>query len=128
MARRPGRTGLSENQVAEALAIDDSFTVASLDAAGGAEGEDSCRPAETIGSRDPRFDLVVDCLSLRPLPAGLDPRERTVLHLRFGLDMTRSQMGDRIGCSQVHVSRILAHIFRTLRAGLLADPTGSAAV
>jgi RNA polymerase sigma-B factor len=45
----------------------------------------------------------------------LDDRERLVLHLRFAEDMTQSQIADRIGHSQMHVSRILRRALARIR-------------
>ena len=46
----------------------------------------------------------------------LDERERLVLQLRFVEDMTQSQIADKIGHSQMHVSRILRRTLERIRA------------
>lgn len=45
----------------------------------------------------------------------LDDRERLILRLRFVDDMTQSQIADRIGHSQMHVSRILRRTLERIR-------------
>jgi RNA polymerase sigma-B factor len=64
---------------------------------------------------------VDDLVSLKPLIAGLDERDRTILSLRFGAELTQTEIADRIGVSQMHVCRILKRILSTLRDGLLAE-------
>ncbi|MFD6126561.1 sigma-70 family RNA polymerase sigma factor, partial [Streptomyces hydrogenans] len=57
--------------------------------------------------------------SLAPLIAGLDDRDRHIIHLRFVEELTQAEIGERLGCSQMHVSRLLARTMKRLRAGLL---------
>ncbi|MFI6985169.1 sigma-70 family RNA polymerase sigma factor [Embleya sp. NPDC050154] len=72
------------------------------------------------GTRDPALELVVDRETLRPLIAELDDRDRRILMLRFWDDLTQAEIGQRLGMSQMHVSRLLNHAFTTLRTGILA--------
>ncbi len=44
-----------------------------------------------------------------------------MVELRFGQEMTQSQIGDELGISQMHVSRLLTRVFAKLRAGMLTD-------
>jgi RNA polymerase sigma-B factor len=61
--------------------------------------------------------------SLTSLVAGLPLQERQVVVYRFFGNMTQTQIGERVGVSQVQVSRLLVRAVRRLRAGLLAgDP------
>jgi RNA polymerase sigma-B factor len=84
---------------------------------------DDQRPTlgETIGEVDDRIDLVVELESVRPLVNALSERHRTVLTLRFFEDMTQSQIAERIGCSQMHVSRLLTQALGILRKQMLDD-------
>jgi len=59
--------------------------------------------------------------TLKPLLAQLNPRERTILRLRFEEDLTQSEIGAQLGISQMHVSRILSRAIATLQQ--LAEPT-----
>jgi RNA polymerase sigma-B factor len=63
---------------------------------------------------------VLDVETVRPLIAALPERQRTVLTLRFFEDLTQSQIAERIGCSQMHVSRLLAKALGTLRSHVRA--------
>jgi RNA polymerase sigma-B factor len=51
---------------------------------------------------------VLDIETVRPLIAALPDQQRTVLTLRFFENMTQTQIGERMGYSQMHVSRLLA--------------------
>lgn len=108
---------LAQDEVVEALAVATARTATSLDApldAGDADSARECR----LGCCDPALAVVEDVQSLKPLIAALPERERTILALRFTQDLTQAQIGRRLGISQMHVSRLLAHSFQVLRAGL----------
>ncbi|HUC00328.1 MAG TPA: SigB/SigF/SigG family RNA polymerase sigma factor [Solirubrobacterales bacterium] len=80
-------------------------------------GEDDESPAsEWVGDIDAGFELIEDKLALEGVLPHLDERERVVLHLRFVEDLTQSQIADRIGHSQMHVSRILRRTLEKIRA------------
>ncbi|MBX6751509.1 MAG: SigB/SigF/SigG family RNA polymerase sigma factor [Micromonosporaceae bacterium] len=73
---------------------------------------------DPLGSDDPAIDVVEQRESVRPLLATLSERERDILRMRFYGDMTQSQIADRLGISQMHVSRLLARTLDSLRAAL----------
>ena len=52
----------------------------------------------------------------------LAPREQTILRMRFAEDMTQAQIGQRLGISQMHVSRLSAQALGYLRQCLLGQP------
>jgi RNA polymerase sigma-B factor len=68
-----------------------------------------------VGGVDPQIDHITDREAVRCLIAGLPEREREVLHMRFFESMTQSQIAERIGVSQMQVSRILASTLTSLR-------------
>lgn len=70
---------------------------------------------ETLGGADLNLDRIENREALRPLLAALPERERTVLRLRFFESMTQTQIAERIGVSQMHVSRLLAKALARLR-------------
>jgi RNA polymerase sigma-B factor len=109
---------LSVDLVREALAADDNFAPASLDAPAGAHDDESFTIADTIGDHDPRIELVIDCDSLRPLLAGLTERERHILHMRFYQNLTQAQIGRELGLSQMHISRTLSRTLNSLHRRL----------
>ena len=65
--------------------------------------------------------------ALRRSVAHLDPRQRLVLYLRFVEELTQGEIGERIGVSQMQVSRILRGIIGRLRADLVGDDVTDAA-
>ncbi|MCS0638571.1 sigma-70 family RNA polymerase sigma factor, partial [Streptomyces sp. LP05-1] len=66
-------------------------------------------------------ELAENFHALAPLIADLDDRDRQILHLRFVEELTQSQIGERLGCSQMHVSRLLSRTLKRLREGLLTN-------
>ena len=114
---------LTEEEVIEARKASNGYTSSSLDAAlssdAGAEGETVL--ADVIGSEDPGLELVDDLSSLAPLIAELDERERKIIHMRYVEERTQAEIGEELGISQMHVSRLISRMLRRLRAGLL-DP------
>ncbi|MFI1927043.1 RNA polymerase sigma factor SigF [Streptomyces sp. NPDC020377] len=110
---------LTEEEVIEARLASNGYNSASLDATigGGPDGETAL--ADFIGSDDAAMELVEDFHALAPLLARLDERERRILHWRFVEELTQAQIGERLGCSQMHVSRLLSGTLKRLRAGML---------
>ena len=70
---------------------------------------------------EPEFDLVEFRDVLGPLLAALPDRERHILFLRFVDEMTQTEIGQRVGVSQMHVSRLLTRTLSWLRRGLAVD-------
>ncbi|KAA0939245.1 RNA polymerase sigma factor SigF [Streptomyces apricus] len=114
---------LPEAEVIEARKAANCYNSSSLDAAlspdNGSHGESVL--ADFIGSDDYSLELVEDLHSLAPLVAQLDERERRIIHLRFVEERTQAEIGELLGISQMHVSRLISRIIKRLRAGLL-DP------
>jgi RNA polymerase sigma-B factor len=81
----------------------------------GDDGEETSTP-EWIGDIDAGYELVEDRLAVEAVLPGLDDREREVLRLRFIEDLPQSKIAARIGCSQMHVSRLLRSTLERLRA------------
>jgi len=77
---------------------------------------------DVLGSPDAGFDLVENRESLRGLISRLPQRQQRILALRYYGNLTQSQIADRIGVSQMHVSRLLTDALRQLRAGLTTEP------
>ncbi|MFF9340696.1 MULTISPECIES: RNA polymerase sigma factor SigF [unclassified Streptomyces] len=111
---------LTEEEVTEARLASNGYNSSSLDAALSGDDEDGdASLTDFIGSEDPAMELVEDFHSLAPLIADLDDRDRQIIHLRFVEELTQAEIGERLGCSQMHVSRLLARTMKRLRAGLL---------
>jgi RNA polymerase sigma-B factor len=110
---------LSPEEVLEARAAFEALDAASLDAPTGEDVDAGEELGELLGSADERFDLVDDRVTIEPLLTELPGRERTALVLRFELDMTQSEIGDRLGVSQMQVSRMLRRSLSRLRDAAL---------
>jgi RNA polymerase sigma-B factor len=76
---------------------------------------------DLIGACDPALDRL-DCrLSLRTMIAALPPASRELLRLRFGAELTQTQIAVRLDTSQMDVSRKLSAILGRFREALLAE-------
>ncbi|MFI6155140.1 SigB/SigF/SigG family RNA polymerase sigma factor [Kitasatospora sp. NPDC051170] len=115
------RLSLPVEEVLEGLAAANGHTAGSLDI-GSAQDEDGPgAPVDHLGHKDPELARVEDLVALKPLVAALPERERLILSMRFCEDMTQSQIGERLGVSQMHVSRLLSRTLRRLREGIEED-------
>jgi RNA polymerase sigma-B factor len=114
---------ITEEEVIEGLVASNGYTAGSIDLPTGSESnEDAGRSyAETVGACDPAMDLVEDFHALAPMLDKLDDRERRILQMRFGQEMTQAEIGAELGYSQMHVSRLLSRILARLRTGMLAE-------
>lgn len=107
---------LAHEEVWDGLLAGNAYQSVSMDAA---YDDDGTLPlVETVGENDGEFDNVEYHESLQPLLADLPERERRVLILRFFGNMTQTQIAERVGISQMHVSRLLARTLGYLRTRL----------
>jgi RNA polymerase sigma-B factor len=111
-------TNLTIDEVLDALAAGSAQRPAPLAAPGG-EGEEE--PGVTVGVEEPGFAAAEARATLDDGLAELPPRERAILHLRFHEGLTQSQIANRIGISQMHVSRLIRRSIEQLRQRT-ADP------
>jgi RNA polymerase sigma-B factor len=110
---------LTEEEVNEARLASNGYASASLDAAIGTGDDGETALADFIGTDDAALELVEDFHALAPLIAGLDERERRIIHMRFVDELTQAQIGEHLGVSQMHVSRLLKRTLTRLRTGML---------
>ena len=108
---------LSKEDVLEALEASNAYRSGSLDEML-VDDPDSGTVSDLLGEADAALEKVEYQQSLAPLLAGLPPRERTIIMLRFFKNMTQSQIAAEVGISQMHVSRLLAKTLLQLREGL----------
>jgi RNA polymerase sigma-B factor len=113
------RTDLAQDQVLEAMEAARAYATASLDSPLG--DDDAVSVGETIGHRDPGYEVAEGWASLVPSIGELPARERRILYLRFFRGMTQTEIAADIGISQMHVSRLLSQTLERLRADALAD-------
>ncbi|MEV0119594.1 RNA polymerase sigma factor SigF [Streptomyces sp. NPDC059037] len=114
------RAQLSEEDAAAGLEALDSFTALSLDAELPGS-EDGYALRDVLGGPDPALDVVVDREAVKPRIAALPERERDILYMRFFGDMTQSRIAERLGISQMHVSRLISRCCDRLRDQVMQD-------
>ncbi|HKH16345.1 MAG TPA: SigB/SigF/SigG family RNA polymerase sigma factor [Solirubrobacteraceae bacterium] len=78
-------------------------------------------PAERIGAEDGGFAAAEASVIAERLLSSLSDRERRAIHLRFHHDLTQAEIARRIGCSQMHVSRILRRALARLAEEAASD-------
>jgi RNA polymerase sigma-B factor len=110
------RIEASEEEVLEAMHAAQGHHAVSLDAASTiGDGDEPTPLGDRIGEEDPSFNTVEYGAAIAPVLEEISERDRRVLHLRFVEDMTQSEIAERVGVSQMHVSRILRAAVDKLR-------------
>lgn len=126
LGRSPSLDELAEaldcsiEQVMEAIDAAHNYHPASLDAPVTHDGEDRCALAETLGKEDSGFELAEHRQALATSWSTLSEVEREVLSLRLVHELTQREISQRIGCSQMHVSRLLRRSMSRLDAAATA--------
>jgi RNA polymerase sigma-B factor len=116
------RLGATSERVIEAREAAGAHWATSLDAPltstdGGAS------LAELVGAEDDALDAVDDAVTLELLAADtLDDREREILRLRFEEDLRQTDIGERLGISQMHVSRLIRRALERLQERVESAP------
>jgi RNA polymerase sigma-B factor len=114
------KVGAEEEEVLEALEASGAYKATSLEAPRGSDDDGGDTLGDTLGTEEGGFALAEDRATLERLMRSITPREREVLRLRFEEDMTQAEIGERIGVSQMQVSRIIRQSVARLRAYALA--------
>ncbi|MGW1273278.1 RNA polymerase sigma factor SigF [Streptomyces sp. NPDC002491] len=114
------RLGLSHDEVVEGMAASNAYTASSLDAQP-EEDDSEGALADRIGYEDHGLEGIEYVESLKPMIAELPARDRQILSLRFVAGLTQSEIGEELGISQMHVSRLLSRTLVRLRKGLTLE-------
>jgi len=114
--------GANEEQVLEALEAGAAYRASSLHAPRAGDDEAGETVGDALGDDDVGFGLAEDRATLSRLLRTIGPREREVLRLRFVEDLTQAEIGERIGVSQMQISRIIRQSLARLRS--VADSEG----
>ncbi len=109
------RIGSSVEEVLEAMEAAKAFDAVSLDMPRGGSHDEGSAYADTVGAHDERFEMVEYSAVIEPTMAALPDRDRLILRLRFERDLTQSEIAERLGISQMHVSRIIRRSLDRLR-------------
>jgi len=108
--------GANEEQLVQAMELERSYQFASLDfACEDAEGDEYSPRMERMGAEDPGLEAIERRELLRTTLAGLDERPRAILHARYYEGATQAQVAERLGISQMHVSRLERKALTCLR-------------
>jgi RNA polymerase sigma-B factor len=102
--------GCPEEEITEAFDAGHNRHPVSLDQSPGSSDEDAGTPSEWLGREDSHFDDAENRIMLRAAMSGLSNEERMVVRLRFRDELTQSEIAEKIGHSQMHVSRMLRKI------------------
>ncbi|MGH2674503.1 MAG: RNA polymerase sigma factor SigF [Actinomycetota bacterium] len=116
------RTGLSEEEVLEAMETAQAYTAASLDAPTDEEGV--ATQADRLGGEEEAYELLEGWTSVAPAIRALPHRERNILYLRFFRGLTQTQIAEELGISQMHVSRLLSRTLEELRRSVGGEGQG----
>jgi RNA polymerase sigma-B factor len=112
------RLGISHEDLRDAQRADLAFQATSLDAPR-STGPDPGNLADLLGEDDPQLEHTLDMESVWAHWGDLPEREQRLLMMRFYGNMTQAEIGDRLGISQMHVSRLLASALAYLRERVL---------
>jgi RNA polymerase sigma-B factor len=110
------KVGADAEQVVEALEASGAYRATSLQTPWGVDEESGDTLGDSIGVEERGFALAEDRATIEHVMRVITPREREVLRLRFAEDLTQAEIGERVGVSQMQVSRIIRQSVARLRA------------
>jgi RNA polymerase sigma-B factor len=122
VAQLAAHLGTAQPEVLAGLECGAAYRTRSLSSPVRADDADGTELGETIGGEDSALESVADREALHQALCELPEREQRIVSLRFFGNLTQSQIAERVGLSQMHVSRLLAQSLTLLRERLLADP------
>jgi RNA polymerase sigma-B factor len=106
---------LTLEEVLEAREAAAAYRADSLDRPASEDHEDGARLVDVLGADDPGFGCAEQSATVERLMRALTDRQREILRLRFGEDLTQSEIGERVGLSQMQISRLLRQAIGRLR-------------
>ena len=112
------RLGVSRDDMQEARQADLVFSTYSLDAPM-SDRDDPALLADMLGDDDPDVAHTIDMEAVNKHWDELPEREQRILVMRFYGNLTQTEIGERLGISQMHVSRLLARALGHLKSRLL---------
>ena len=112
--------GCSVEAVLEAQEASASYEAASLDAPTSRNDDEAAALIDMLGDEDPAYELVESRDAIASTWKALPDVERKVVELRFMHDLTQCEIGDQIGYSQMHVSRLLRRALSRLEIAAAA--------
>lgn len=116
------RLNLDMEQVLEAMEAGRAYDARSLDGERERDGDEAPPLLETVGREDPGYELAEYAAAIGSTLEEMPDRTREILHLRFSEDLTQSEIAERVGISQMHVSRLIRGAVADLRAAADDSP------
>ena len=113
--------GVTEDDIRQARQAGLAFAAASLDAPV-SDADDAAPLADLLGEDDQAVEHAIDMQAVRTHLDDLPEREQRILNLRFYGNLTQAEIGQRLGISQMHVSRLLTRALAYLRTQLTREP------
>jgi RNA polymerase sigma-B factor len=101
--------------VLDGLQTAEAYGAVSLNAPLSTDDDEESSRLDSIGEADERLEAVDDQATIFAAARHLPAREREILYLRFGEDLTQSEIADRVGVSQMQISRLLRRSLHRLR-------------
>ena len=115
--------GVSDAELHDAQRADMVFQPASLDAPL-PDGNENSSLGDLLGGEDPQLEHTLDMAAVWTHWADLPVRQQRMLMMRFYGNMTQTEIGERLGISQMHVSRLLAEALHYLRVRIVGPDAG----
>ena len=111
--------GLSDDEVYEAMEVERYGKPLSLDATQDRDdGQESTTIMDYLGEEDPDLASLAERMDLKEAVVAVDPREREILYLKFYAGLSQSAIAQRLGISQMHVSRLQRNALAKLKLRL----------
>ena len=107
---------LSQEEVLEAIEVHSAYEALSLEQQRSDDPDSGSAYVDAIATEEERYEVVEYAATIAPALKALSARDRLILRLRFSEDLTQSEIAERIGVSQMHVSRLIRRALARLRA------------
>lgn len=117
-------TGLCKEQVYETFVAERIGRPLSLDAAYDDDGEEPATILDYLVRESPELEGLAENLDLKSALRRLDSRDQTIIRLKFWFEMSQAEIGERLGISQMHVSRLQRNALNKLKTALLGEAPG----
>ncbi|MFJ9038811.1 SigB/SigF/SigG family RNA polymerase sigma factor [Streptomyces sp. NPDC102406] len=116
------QAGLTVDEVRDGMEALESYRSLSLDAESGTADDDGVSLVDTLGHTETGYDVITDREAAKEGLRALPERERTILYLRYFEDMTQAGIAEKVGISQMHVSRLISRSCARVRDHANREP------
>lgn len=110
------------DEVLEAMESSSAYSSVSLEAPSGADDDDTPSVIDRYATEDSDLAFTDDRIIIEEALESFSPRERDVIEMRFLKGMTQIEIADKLGISQVQVSRLLRRTLKKIQDKI--DPEG----